>query len=167
MLWCLLLFVLGIVLIVVEFFLPGMVCGILGITFLVVSTGIGINLYPEYTIFIVIGELLGACAGIGIGLYGLAKTSLGRSLFLDTTQELDQGYSNVAHAAVAVGATGHVLTPLRPSGTIEVNGERYDAVSDGDLIDTGRAIQVIEVHGNRVVVEAVSDTPAPPESPAG
>jgi len=166
MLWCVLLFILGVSLIVVEFLLPGLVCGILGVIFLVVSTGIGINLYPEYTVFIIIGEVLGACAGIALGFYGLGNTRLGRSLFLDTSQDLDKGFVNIPSAAIAVGTTGRVLTNLRPSGTIIVGAERYDAVSDGNLIEAGQLVQVIEVHGNRVVVEALEEMPGQ-EIPAG
>jgi membrane-bound serine protease (ClpP class) len=160
MVWCILLFVLGVGLVTVEFLLPGMICGILGICFLVVSAGIGINHYPEYTLFIIIIEVLGACAGVGFGLWALANTKLGRSLFLDTNQEVEAGYVNIATVNIAEGARGTSLTPLRPSGTIIVDGERYDAVSDGTLIERDSPVIVVEVHGNRVVVEAAPEETA-------
>ena len=150
MLWCLVLFVLGISLVVLEFFLPGAVCGIVGIALLVISTGFGINAYPEYTFFIIIGETLGALFGVALGLYLLANTDLGKGLFLNTTLAPDGGGVS---AGISTGAIGVVLTDLRPSGTIEVGGERFDVVSDGDLIEEGAHVQVIEVHGNRIVVE--------------
>jgi membrane-bound serine protease (ClpP class) len=157
MMWCLLLFVLGVSLIIAEFFLPGGVCGIAGVALLIGSTGMGINAYPEYALFIIIGELAGACAGVGIGLYGLARTRLGQAFFLSTTHDTAEGFVNIDHESVAVGAAGVVLTALRPSGTIEVEGKRIDAVSDGDLIEEGAAVRVVEVHGNRVVVEGTSE----------
>ena len=157
MVWCILLFVLGVALVTIEFLLPGLICGILGITFLVISAAIGINHYPDFTLLIILVEVLGACLGVAFGLWALANTKLGRSLFLDTNQELDQGYVNIAQVNVGEGAVGRALTPLRPSGTIEIDGDRYDAVSDGNLIDKGSTVQVLEVHGNRIVVEAVTE----------
>lgn len=157
MLWALLLFLLGVFLVILEFILPGAVCGIIGVGCLVASSWIGISAYPEYTVFIIIGELVGAAAGCGLGLLLLAKTSVGRSLFLDTTQSDQEGYSNMASDLSLVGATGLVLTALRPSGTIEANGQRIDAVSDGDFIEEGTLVRVLEVHGNRVVVEAAPE----------
>ncbi|MCF6286587.1 MAG: hypothetical protein L3K26_15535 [Candidatus Hydrogenedentes bacterium] len=155
MIWCLLLFVLGVSLIVIEFFLPGGICAVLGIVLLVVSTGLGIAAYPEHTFFIIMGEILGAFAGIVLGLYLLANTKVGQGLFLNTT--LAPADKNSGQAAIAVGATGVVLTDLRPAGSIEVDGKRFDAVSDGDLIEEGGRIHVLEVHGNRIVVEATPD----------
>lgn len=158
MLWALFLFFLGVSLVVLEFILPGAICGIIGVGCLVVSAGIGINAYPEYTVFIIIGELLGAAGGCALGLLLLAKTRVGRSLFLDTVQSDQDGYSNMASDLSLVGATGLVLTALRPSGTIEANGQRLDAVSDGNFIQEGTLVRVLEVHGNRVVVEAAPES---------
>jgi len=160
--WTLFLFAIGVALIVLEFILPGLVCGIAGFVCLVVSAAIGINAYPQYTVFIIIGEVIGAVGGVIGGLLVLAKTSLGRGLFLDTAQNNAAGFTNQASDLSLLGASGLVLTALRPSGTIEVNGKRIDAVSDGSFIDEGSLVQVTEVHGNRVVVEA-----APESSEAG
>ena len=154
MLWCLLLFVLGVALIVVEFIVPGAVCGILGGILLIASTVAGVNAQPEYALFIICGEFVGALIGIGLGLFLLAKTRLGHALFLPATVADDHTLGYSQSTTIVVGAAGQVLTALRPSGTIEVGTERVDAVSDGAFIDKGATIQIIEVSGNRVVVEA-------------
>lgn len=156
--WALFLFAIGVSLIVLEFILPGLVCGIAGVACLLVSAGIGISAYPQYTVFIIIGEVVGGAGGVAGGLLVLAKTSLGRGLFLDTTQRDEDGFTNQASDLSLIGASGVVLTALRPSGTIEVNGRRIDAVSDGSFVDQGALVQVLEVHGNRVVVERVPES---------
>lgn len=152
-LWALFLFAIGVTLIVAEFILPGAICGITAAGCLVASTIIAIKAYPGYAVFIIIGECLGAISGVIMGLFVLAKTPLGRGLFLETVQNSDAGYTNMESDQTLVGATGLVLTALRPAGTIEVNGRRIDAVSDGSFIEQGGLVQVTEVHGNRVVVE--------------
>ena len=38
-------------------------------------------------------------------------------------------------------------------GTVELGTERLQAVSEGAFIDRGAVVKVIEVHGNRIVVE--------------
>ena len=155
MLWPILLFVLGISLIVLEFVLPGIICGIGGVVLLCASAVIGIENYPEYTFIIILGEFFGAAVGIGGGLYLLTRTSHLTGLSLETTLSEESGYVNVASNLGLIGQQGVAMTALRPSGTIVVDGERFDAVSDGEFISEGQTVAVLEVHGNRVVVEQV------------
>jgi len=156
--WALFLFVVGVSLIVVEFILPGAVCGIVGVVCLIASAVIGIKAYPGAAVFIIIGEVVGGAGGVAGGLLLLAKTGLGRGLFLETTQPDDEGYSNQSSDLSLVGAVGVVLTALRPAGTIEINGRRIDAVSDGNFVQEGAKVQILEVHGNRVVVELAPES---------
>jgi membrane-bound serine protease (ClpP class) len=52
-----------------------------------------------------------------------------------------------------VGARGRALTELRPTGRAEINGEYYPVVSEGRWIERGAALKVVQVEGNRIVVE--------------
>ena len=153
MFWPLLLFVLGISLIVLEFVLPGVVCGIGGAALLCISAVMGIAAYPDYTFMIIMGEFMGLAIGVGVGLVVLSKTSSATGLALGTSLSEESGYVNLPSNTALVGRSGVVMTSLRPSGTIIVDGERHDAVSDGDFINEGEPVRVLEVHGNRVVVE--------------
>ena len=45
---------------------------------------------------------------------------------------------------------------MRPAGIAEIEGERVDVVSDGELIDAGQFIEVTRVDGNRIVVRRVT-----------
>lgn len=153
MFWPLFLFFLGISLIVLEFVLPGVVCGIGGAVLLCISAVLGIAAYPEYTFMIIMGEFIGLGLGVGLGLIILTKTSSVTGLALGTSLTEEAGYVNLPTNTALVGRPGMVMTALRPSGTIIVDGERHDAVSDGEFILEGEAVRVLEVHGNRVVVE--------------
>jgi len=54
---------------------------------------------------------------------------------------------------VNVGDEAVVVADLRPSGKIEVNGQRIAALSRGEYIVRGRRVKVVKVQGNRIVVE--------------
>lgn len=55
-----------------------------------------------------------------------------------------------------IGETGVTTTQLTPSGKARLNGQLLDVISDGDLIPIDVEIEVVEVHGNRVIVKAVA-----------
>lgn len=151
--WIGLLFVSGMVLVLAEFILPGAILGIAGGILLCICAGLGFVYYPEYAFALVIAEIIGVVASIGAGMYIMANTNIGKSLHLDKTQNEDEGYTNQKSDLTLLEKTGTVMTALRPAGTIIIDGNRIDAVSNGSMINKGDTVKVIEVHGNRVVVE--------------
>lgn len=151
--WVIFFFLAGMVLILAEFILPGLVCGVLGVIFLVVSCMIALYSHPEYALLIILAESLAAVACLVLGFYVFPRTMLGRAMILETDQPLDAGWVSDVSDASLVGALGEVFTDLRPAGAITINGRRVGAVSNGEYIERGAAVRVIEVRGNRVVVE--------------
>ncbi len=163
--WILLLFLAGLILIVLEFFVPGGICGTVGAIAMLVSCGMGCWTYPRYALFIILGEIIAALVGIFAGLKLIPHTPTGKAMILDSSQPPQEGWVAAQGDLSLVGQTGTVHTPLRPAGTIIINGKRYDAVSRGNFIDVGEKIQVVEVHGSRIVVKAVSgQEPEAPEN---
>ena len=53
-----------------------------------------------------------------------------------------------------VGREGVSLTPLRPSGNGDFDGEKLDVVSDGAFIPQGARIRIVRVEGLRILVKA-------------
>ncbi len=53
-----------------------------------------------------------------------------------------------------VGARGVATTQLTPSGKARFNDMLVDVITDGDVLPRGTRIEVVEVHGNRIVVRA-------------
>lgn len=51
-----------------------------------------------------------------------------------------------------LGETGVALTTLRPAGRATIGSRRLEVTTRGGYIEAGEAIEVCEVHGNRVVV---------------
>jgi membrane-bound serine protease (ClpP class) len=67
--------------------------------------------------------------------------------FINTVLERDQGL---------LGKHGVAMTVLRPAGKAQIGDDYVDVVSNGPFISAGRAIEVVEVTGNRVIVREVS-----------
>lgn len=155
MIWAVLLYFGGLALILAEFFVPGMICGILGGTMILASGILAIMEAPEYTLFIVLGELTGVMLGTILGMYLLGRTRAANKLVLATNQNSDEGWVAADSDMSILNAEGEVLSQLRPAGIVLINGKRVDAVSDGAFIDKGSRVRVIEVQGARVVVEAI------------
>jgi membrane-bound ClpP family serine protease len=55
-----------------------------------------------------------------------------------------------------VGAQGITTTPLFPGGKARFGDAIVDVIADGDMIELGKTIEVVEVRGNRVVVREVN-----------
>lgn len=60
-----------------------------------------------------------------------------------------------AEAAALLGAIGTSATPLRPAGMAQFGDKYIDVVTEGDFINSGARIQVIEIEGTRIVVKEV------------
>ncbi|MBS0266136.1 MAG: hypothetical protein JSS02_29675 [Planctomycetes bacterium] len=54
-----------------------------------------------------------------------------------------------------LGRRGISMTVLRPAGKAQIGDDYVDVVSNGPFISVGRAIEVVEVTGNRVMVREV------------
>lgn len=57
-----------------------------------------------------------------------------------------------------VGRTGRAATVLRPTGAMEIDGQRVDVVTEGEFVEAGTALRVLYVQGPRVVVAAEAGT---------
>lgn len=156
--WAVILFIAGVILILAEFVVPGLLCGILGGLFIIVSGGIAYSSYPDALLMIVIVELGGVFAAILLGMYLLAGTRAGKGLILDDSQNAGAGWVAADSDISLDGTEGEVYSALRPAGTIIIDKKRIDAVANGSFIDKGARVRVIEVRGSRVVVEETDGT---------
>jgi membrane-bound serine protease (ClpP class) len=155
MIWVFVLFATGLILVLAEFLLPGMIAGTIGTVFIVGSGVLAIVAYPDYATLVIVVELLAVVAAVALGMWLMPRTPFGRRLVLQTSQDPTAGWVAADSDASLQGVEARVSTALRPAGTIIVNGRRIDAVSDGTFIDAGETVRVVEVHGSRVVVERV------------
>lgn len=168
--WEILLFFTGLILIAVEIFLiPGFgITGILGI--ILAFTGLVLSLI-ENVIFDfapVNAQKLGvALMTVTLGIFGgfvlslylgnklfSARSGPFRNLALKTVQNVDEGYLNVESSFLALkGKTGIAQTVLRPGGKVLIDGEVYDAVTEGGYIPKDEKVTVIRVSAAQLYVE--------------
>ena len=151
----------GLTLLVLEVFvISGFgVAGALGIV--AVLAGLSLSLIGEGATlsfaFRAVGRvvlaLIIALTATLIMLRFLPRLPFGRRLILETVLTSSEGYSSApAGDRVWLGKGGTAVSPLRPAGIAEIDGERLDVVSDGELIEPGTPIVVTRVDGNRIVV---------------
>lgn len=62
----------------------------------------------------------------------------------------------VASLRTLVGMQGVAATPLRPIGFVVIGGRRVDALAEGNVIDAGTAVVVIDVVDNQIKVRQQS-----------
>jgi membrane-bound serine protease (ClpP class) len=146
------LFLMGLFLLLMEIFIPGFgVVGILGILCILASGVVAyFKLSPKWG---VLAFVMGA--GIAIAMVLLfPKTRVAKAMVLRTSH---QGSAAEPQLRELVGQRGVALTPLRPAGTVAVEGRPVDAVTEGQFVEQGKNVRVIKASGGSVVVEAVEE----------
>jgi membrane-bound serine protease (ClpP class) len=156
-LWVLLLYMGGLILIFAEIFLPGGILGAIGVAGVVASIVLTFMWLPEQAVMWVFLQFIGLVIVVILGIRFFPHSPVARWMTLKGSIDEDQEWVDTPTNQALLGAEGTVFTPLRPAGTILINGERVNAVSDGSLIEKDDRVRVIEVHGNRIVVEKVED----------
>jgi membrane-bound ClpP family serine protease len=168
-----LLFVLGLILIGLEVFvMPGFgVTGISGVVLLVASlvlvtlekmpaTATEWGSLGETLATFVTGMLAAIVVAFTLAWY-LPHIPYANRLILpppaeDGELEADTASGGPPRAAAALlGAIGEAATPLRPAGKARFGDDYLDVISEGDYINPGARIQVVEIEGNRIVVKEV------------
>ncbi len=89
--------------------------------------------------------------------YLLTKTAFGNRVLLaaPSTEEVTPYQEQHHHLESLIGQQGTAISPLKPGGLVQVNGERLHAVGDGFIIESGENIEIVEIQGTRVVVKPV------------
>ncbi len=145
----------GIILIVAELFVPGGILGLLGAGAIIGSLLMSGYDVGQMAFSIGIAFLIAIAASmILFRRVGLEK-GIFRHIILRESTATELGYVSAKNRLDLIGLEGIALTPLRPSGTGEFNGERIDIVSEGGFIEKGKRIKVVKVEGVRVVVREI------------
>ncbi|WP_163537790.1 nodulation protein NfeD [Gracilibacillus sp. YIM 98692] len=146
------LLILGIVLLIVEVFVPGGILGLIGVGAMVGSLFMSTDNVGHMTLSI--GIALVAAIVVSVILFktmGLNKGML-RHIILQDATTTEQGYVSSVSRTDLVGLEGVAITPLRPSGTAVFDQERLDVVSEGGFIKVNQPVQIVKVEGSRIVV---------------
>ncbi len=147
------LIIVGLGLILLEVYLvPGLnVVGVFG--FVVILFGIGYAFSEGGAmggVYAVIGTVV-----VGGGMFYWLWTSGAWDRFILATNlkgdEAD-AVRESEHRARYLGKTGTAVTPLRPTGVAEIEGERIEVVTEGEFIAAGSRVRVVAMDRRRYFV---------------
>jgi membrane-bound ClpP family serine protease len=148
-------FIVGLLLLVVEMFTPGIgFAGGGGIILLIIGIIMTARTSFEALMMVIILVLLLALL-LAVILRSAKKGKLSKKLILWSASRHEEGFSTSDVSSQWIGQEGVALTILRPAGTGEFSGHRLDVVTDGAFIESGVKIKIIRTEGRRIVVEPV------------
>jgi membrane-bound ClpP family serine protease len=168
-----LLFVLGLVMIGIEIFLiPGFgIVGFSGVVLVLAGLGLAtVERIPQSsqewvgfgnTVTTFGLSMIAASVGAMVFARYLPHIPYANRLMLvpptDKTEGADDepALPGVAEAAALLGAIGVAATPLRPAGMAHLGDQFVDVMTEGDFVNAGDRIQVIEVEGNSIKVKRI------------
>ncbi len=177
------LFLVGVVLLMVEIFiLPGFgIAGFLGITFILAGLfGMLIENAPDELPWpqdeIAWNDFTWGVMGLAGGFIGFVVLAWLFAKYLPKMQflsglillpataklgtEMEVNLTTLPESkiiGVNIGAVGKVKSKLRPTGKVQFGDAIVDVVAAGEFLEVGTAVEIIEIHGNRVVVKALNN----------
>lgn len=147
--------IIGIILIVLEFFVPGGIMGLLGVLSIITSLLLAAENISHMIFSILIAILVTIIASVVLfRRFGYEKGIFRRIILFDSTSS-EQGYVSNQNRLDLIGLEGTTVTPLRPSGTAVFNDERVDVVTEGSFISSNIKVKIIKVEGSRIVVREI------------
>lgn len=152
--WVLSLFIIGLILLIIEMFIPGFgVFGVAGIISIIGSVMIAFPSPHEALISMGIA-LVASIIIIFFMVKYLVKTTVFDRIILWKKQEKTEGYiASKESNDEYLGKVGVALTPLRPAGSMLLDGKKLDVVTQGEFILDGTSIKVVRVEGNKIIVK--------------
>jgi len=146
----------GLVLIFLEFFLPGAIMAVGGSILILASLFVFHMVYEGIVPLIIYLFILAAAVYfvIRIALMRVRSDSMKGTVYLDTDQE---GFQACIYPKELIGRTGIAATDLKPSGHILVDDRPFQALSKTGYIDKGSSIQILGGQGAHLIVKILTD----------
>lgn len=151
--WMIVLALLGLLLLFAEILMPGFgLFGILGAFSLLGALVLAFRLYGLAAFLLM---LLMMIALFFVMILIAKKSGLYNKVILRDRQET-QDFDETALQGL-LGQTGLTQTTLRPFGVADFGGKSFDVCSQGDFIDRGECVQVVQITGKTVTVRPCSE----------
>jgi membrane-bound ClpP family serine protease len=160
MFWPFVFLAIGLLLIMLEVFIPsGGLIGLCSIACLVLclwyafanSIGLGLT-------FMMI-DLVALPLTVALAFSLWSRTPLGRKFFLrpPAPEEIEVSHAD-HHLEILVGQVGRSLSPLRPCGHVEIDGRRIEALAEEGFLPAAVPVRVLRIKAGQVVVRGVLDS---------
>lgn len=151
------LFVLGLGLIILEFFMAGGIAGSLGGIAIIASLFLASGNIVHMGISILIAIIASILAAIIMVKVLGRKMKFFKKMILTDSTSTESGYVSNKTRVDLVGKVGITITALRPAGTVELEDERIDVVSEGSFIEKGKHVKIIKAEGSKIVVRDIKE----------
>ena len=143
------LFIIGLIAIAVELFIPGAIIGLCGAGCVVTSI-----IFAYLYVSNLLGHIL-----LGLGICFIPVFFVSWYKLLSKTFSVKASEKDFSSARDRLNdllsEEGIALTTLRPSGIANIKGNKIDVISEGEMISKNTRIKVIDVKGNRIIVKPV------------
>ncbi len=148
-------FITGLILLIVEAIIPGFgLPGISGIILIITGTILAMGTITSALVSLSVAIIITAIITILLIKFGHKSPHL-ENVVLNTQQKDDEGYLSTITQDKYLGKTGITISELRPSGIIEIDGRRLDALSEGVFIPRESTVKVVRVEGSKIIVRRV------------
>jgi len=139
----------GITLIVLEILIvPGLIVGLVGGIFMCMGIIWTWQVFGP-TVTVIVGII--ALIALAVALYLALKTGFWKRFSL---KEINNGRVNeIETGAIMPGDIGYAISSMRPMGNVKINGRKFEAISEGQLIPPNFPIEVIVVEPGRIIVK--------------
>lgn len=166
--WPLLLIAIGVVLLGLELFVPsGGALGVFAaVSFLsAIVVGFMHNQYAGASSVVMTAIIVPLFLAIFVHYW--PKTPIGKRMLLQhepaDSLPLDD---EEEFLRTLIGKRGRAKTKMLPSGAVVIDGQTFDAATDGLALDVGQPVEVIALRFKRLVVRPVENDAMPPPSEA-
>jgi len=147
----------GVVVLTAEFFLPtGGILVVVGVACFAVAVLL-ILVYGSTMEAVV--SVIGLSVGLPIIGFGMFRAWAQLALKPEGESETTTTRVGDPELEGLKGRYGKTITPMRPAGSVELEGRRVDAISEGMMIDAGVPVKCIDVKAGRVIVRMVDAMP--------
>lgn len=144
-------------LMLIEFFVIGMILGAIGVMLFCASILVVSGNAFLYSVFLAVILVMVIIEWVIFVKYKKRKIPFLNRLILNDATDKESGYTSFDDRSHLVGEIAVTHTVLRPSGTIRLGDERIDAVAEGSYIPADVKVKIIFVEGTRVVVRPTED----------
>lgn len=149
--WAIILMLIGCALVVLEVFVPsGGILGMLSGLAILGSIIFAFRRDPTAGLVFVLISMVAVPTLLALAFRVWPHTPMGKAFLGELPSE--EELKPIDTRRELVGRMGVAKTMMLPSGSVLVDGHLLDAVSQGDAIEPGVPIVVVEVRANRVVV---------------
>lgn len=155
-LYSILLALFGLIMIFLEFFVPGGILAVLGAIAIIAGTVILSVWGPGWNVagpYLIVCLLLSALTCY-IAIRRIKKSGKKDSFYHSKDQE---GYVSFSLSSELVGKTGIAVSDLKPSGHVSIEGSPFQAVSERGYINKDTEIVVLSIGPAYLIVKPIKE----------